>query len=152
VEECTLLNEARDLPFFLHKADKVDEEVRLRHRHLDLRRPQLQHSLRLRAQVYESMRSVLFERDFVDVETPTLFRSTPEGAREFLVPTRQKDRFYALTQSPQQYKQLLMAGGFDRYYQFARCYRDEGHRADRQPEFTQVSESESVCACVYVCV
>jgi len=138
VSECTLLNEARDLPFFLHKADQVAEEVRLRYRHLDLRRPQLQHNLRLRARVYESMRSVLFERGFVDVETPTLFRSTPEGAREFLVPTRQKDRFYALTQSPQQYKQLLMAGGFDRYYQFARCYRDEGHRADRQPEFTQL--------------
>lgn len=133
-----VLNAAEGVP--MHVGDEGNnEETRLRHRHLDLRRPVMQRRLRLRAQVAAAVREHLgARRGFVEVETPTLFRTTPEGAREFLVPTRRAGHFYALPQSPQQYKQVLMASGVDRYYQLARCYRDEGARGDRQPEFTQV--------------
>lgn len=121
------------------KAASVGEELALRERPLELRRPALQTTLRLRSQVAMAMREFLIHKhNFVEVETPTLFKKTSEGAQEFLVPTRSPGKFYSLVQSPQQFKQLLMVGGLDRYFQFARCYRDEDLRADRQPEFTQV--------------
>ena len=128
---------ATSLPFDL-QAPLPNEEVRLTHRYLDLRRPYLQRLLRLRHHLATSLRHHLSEEAFIEVETPTLFVSSPEGAREFLVPSRTAGLYYALPQSPQQLKQLLMVGGVDRYYQMARCYRDEGQRSDRQPEFTQL--------------
>jgi len=134
-------NSCADLPFPMEddKADKVNEDLRLEYRFLDLRRPRNLGLLKLRAQAARSIRAELDSQDFLEVETPTLFKSTPEGAREFIVPSRvNPGEFYALTQSPQQYKQMLMVAGVERYYQMARCYRDEDLRADRQPEFTQV--------------
>lgn len=134
-------NVCAPLPFPMDddKADKVNEDLRGEFRFLDLRRPRNINLLRMRAKAGHAIRNYLDSQDFVEVETPTLFKSTPEGAREFLVPSRMNPgQFYALTQSPQQYKQMLMVAGVERYYQMARCYRDEDLRADRQPEFTQV--------------
>ncbi len=134
-----VLNEAAPLPFQLDEHVDVGEEVRLRYRYLDLRRPGPAAAMRLRSRVNQAAREVLLAHDFVEIETPTLTRSTPEGARDFLVPARLKPgSWYALPQSPQLFKQLLMVAGFERYFQIARCYRDEDFRADRQPEFTQL--------------
>ncbi|KAG6952248.1 hypothetical protein JG688_00013368 [Phytophthora aleatoria] len=139
VDEITELNSCVNLPIQVATGSEVaNEDTRLRHRYLDLRRPALQENLVVRSKISLAARNFLCSEGFLEIETPTLFKSTPEGAREFLVPTRTAGQFYALTQSPQQYKQLLMVGGLDRYFQLARCYRDEGGRADRQPEFTQI--------------
>ncbi len=139
ISELEVLNPSAPLPFQIDERVTVGEEARLKHRYLDLRRPAPAAALRLRSKVNQAARKVLGERDFVEIETPTLTRSTPEGARDFLVPARlNPGSWYALPQSPQLFKQLLMVAGMERYYQIARCYRDEDFRADRQPEFTQL--------------
>lgn len=142
VGDLEILNEAAPLPFQIDdvsQGGEVGEETRLKYRYLDLRRPNQGAALRLRSQANKAARNVLDSHDFVEIETPTLTRSTPEGARDFLVPARLKPgSWYALPQSPQLFKQLLMVAGMERYYQIARCYRDEDFRADRQPEFTQL--------------
>jgi len=129
---------ATDLPFQQIEHLLPKEDLRLQYRYLDLRRRKLQENLRYRSELVMKARQFLVEEQFLDIETPTLFRRTPGGAKEFVVPTRIKDRFYSLVQSPQQFKQLLMVAGLDRYFQIARCYRDEGGKPDRQPEFTQL--------------
>lgn len=134
-----VLSKAKAIPFDLEQADNVDEELRLTYRYLDLRRKQMQYNFKLRSDVMFATREYFTQHGFVDIETPILTKNTPEGAREFLVPSRMHEHnFYALPQSPQMYKQLLMVSGFDKYIQIARCFRDEDLRADRQPEFTQI--------------
>ena len=136
-ESIELLNAARELPFALH--ENPNEEMRLKYRYLDLRRPEMQKVMRTRTKLVQALRRWLDARGFQDIETPILTKATPEGARDYLVPSRvHAGQFYALPQSPQLFKQLLMIAGFDRYYQIARCFRDEDLRADRQPEFTQL--------------
>ena len=137
--EVKVLNTADTPPFQLDEHAKVGEEVRLKHRYMDLRRPEMLENLMLRSRVTTFVRNFLADNGFVDTETPVLTRATPEGARDYLVPSRvHKGEFFALPQSPQLFKQLLMVAGLDRYFQIAKCFRDEDLRADRQPEFTQI--------------
>lgn len=139
VSELEILNTSNTLPFQLENADKVDDELRLKYRYLDLRRKKMFDLIKLRHDVVFAIREYLNKENFLEIETPLLSKSTPEGARDFLVPSRlQEKKFYALPQSPQIYKQLLMASGMDKYFQIARCFRDEDLRANRQPEFTQL--------------
>ncbi|KAI8049466.1 tRNA synthetases class II-domain-containing protein [Syncephalis plumigaleata] len=138
VDTIERLNQAVHLPFLPTSQKLPSEEIRLRHRYIDLRRRSLQDNLRHRSAIIHAARSLLIEKGFIEVETPMLFKSTPEGAREYIVPTRNPGEFFALSQSPQQCKQMLMVAGIDKYFQVARCFRDEDLRADRQPEFTQL--------------
>lgn len=139
VAELNVYSQAETPPFEIKDGIATNEETRLKYRYLDLRRPELQENLLLRSKLYHTVRSFYHDYDFAEVETPVLMRSTPEGARDYLVPSRvNSGKFFALPQSPQTYKQLLMVSGFDRYFQIVKCFRDEDLRADRQPEFTQI--------------
>lgn len=139
VSDLVIYSEAQTPPFEIKDGITTNEEVRLKHRYLDLRRPEVQHKLFMRSKAYHIIRSFYHDKEFIEVETPVLMKSTPEGARDYLVPSRvNPGKFFALPQSPQTYKQLLMTSGFDRYFQITKCFRDEDLRADRQPEFTQI--------------
>lgn len=139
VNELRILSKAETTPFEVTNSDKVNEELKLKYRYLDLRNPKLQKNIIMRHQIAKSARDYFYENGFLEIETPMMMKSTPEGARDYLVPSRvHEGKFYALPQSPQIYKQLLMISGYDRYVQLARCFRDEDLRADRQPEFTQI--------------
>lgn len=143
-EAVEIINRADDLPFSVNKDEAVNENLRLRYRYLDLRREGTRENLVRRHQIIQFIRNFMDEKEFIEVETPILTKGTPEGAREYLVPSRlNKDEFYVLPQSPQQFKQLLMVGGIGRYFQIARCFRDEDLRGDRQPEFTQLDIEQS---------
>ncbi|EPZ61054.1 OB-fold nucleic acid binding domain protein [[Clostridium] sordellii ATCC 9714] len=151
--ELKLLNKSETPPIYIKDDDNVSEELRLKYRYLDLRKPSMQKNLMLRSRVANIVRNYLSENNFFEIETPFLIKPTPEGARDYLVPSRVNEgKFYALPQSPQLFKQLLMVSGMDRYFQIVKCFRDEDLRADRQPEFTQIDCEMSLLSKKMLCL